>query len=133
MLVQSPLRALVDPRRQLPLPTEGNHTRRRSDRYPCTATARLRIGQSIHEVRFMDLGYGGGRMLGPADLRPRPGVEGQVVARTKSGLCCDNVVVVNCEPRADGTVIRFRLPAAPGLEFPQPGGSTDPIPRPGSQ
>ncbi len=109
MLVQSPLRALVDPQRDLPILTEGDRVRRHSHRFPCSAAARLRIGERIHEVVFMDVSYGGGCVLAPGDVRPEPGDEGQVVATTKSGLCGDNIVVVQTEPRDNGTVIRFKL------------------------
>ncbi len=109
MMVQSPLKALVDPQRDLPIMTQGDHVRRRSHRFPCSAAARLRIGECIHEVQFMDVSYGGGCVLAADDVRPEPGDEGQVVATTKSGLCGDNIVVVQTEPRDNGTVIRFKL------------------------
>ena len=115
-MVQSPLRALIDPRRQLPIPTEGNHVRRRSDRYPCNTAARLRIGGVVHEVRFMDASYGGACVLAPGHVRPQPGAEGQLVARTPSGLCAGNVTVVRTQPQPDGTVIGFRLSEGPASE-----------------
>lgn len=112
MMVQAPLKALVDPRRDLPIVTEGNHARRRSHRYPCRVAARMRMDRAVHDVQFLDVGYGGGRVLVPGDISPKEGAEAQVVARTESGVYGDNVVVVGTEPAGDGTggtVIRFKL------------------------
>lgn len=112
MMVQAPLRALVDPRKDPPTRTEGNHTRRQSHRYPCRVAARMRMDRAVHDVQFLDVGYGGGRVLAPGNISPRKGVEAQVIARTESGVYGDNVVVVDSEPAvggAGGTVIRFKL------------------------
>ena len=109
MMLQSPLRTLVDPSRDLPLPTEGHHARRHSLRYPCRAAARLRMERSVRDVRIMDVGYGGVCVLAPGDVRPLPGLEAQVTSRTASGVYGDDLVVVDTETRTEGTVIRFKL------------------------
>ena len=109
-MLDKPLRALVDPERDLPLPTESRtHARRRSLRFPCMIAARMRIGDIEYDVQCVDVGYEGVGVLAAGDVQPPVGAEAVITARTQTGTYGDNVRVVQTEQTPQGTSIRLKL------------------------
>ena len=109
MVLQSPLRALVDPDHDLPLPATGDECRRHTHRYPCDAPARLRLNSEVYDVRFQDIGYGGARLVAASQVPAEIGDQAIVIARTEHGLFTDNIEVVNMRQTDDGTIVHCKL------------------------
>lgn len=109
-MFEQPLRALVDPRRDPPVATDSRgRARRWSHWYPCAVPARMRIGANEHDVRCVDVGYGGVCVLADSQVRPAEGQEALVTSQTESGLYGDNLIVVDTEPAPQGTYVRLKL------------------------
>lgn len=109
-----PLRALVDPGRDLPLPADSPaYARRRSLRFPCTVPARMRIGDIEYDVQCVDVGYEGVQVLASGDVQPAVGTEALITARTQTGAYGDSICVVRTEQTPQGTSILLKLSNRP--------------------
>ena len=109
MMVQSPLRELVDPRDAVPLCPIDDQSRRRAHRYPRQMPGLIRIDQAVHDVQLMDVSFGGVCVLAPVEVRPKAGASAQLITRTASGVYGDNLEVVDSEQKPHGTVIRLKV------------------------